>query len=170
MKKLFYLGTLIGLLLLSSCEKEETNEIDTNTSTTIDESLQKFGWDYNYTLASTTKELSRLMDNPKVNIVRNERDFRRFIQTEPVLRTVFSDAKLYKEVVSTMKFNRRGLKTYSFKSIKEAYPNRYRTIIVAMSKGFGLDLWLTTDYEDYECSAPATCTTDSFSICIGANC
>ena len=170
MKKLFYLGSLIGLLFLFSCEKEEVNTTDTNVSTTIDDSLQKSGWDYNYTLASTTEELSRLMDDPKANIVRNERDFRRFIQTEPMLKTVFSDAKLYKEVVSTMKFNRRGLKTYSFESIKKAYPNRFRTIVVTMSKGFGLDFWLTTDYEDYECSAPATCTTSTFSICIGANC
>ncbi len=161
---------LIGLVLFISCEKDESNDVQQSPATTLDAKNQQFGWDYNYRLATTTEELSKLMDNPKVNIVRNRDDFDRFIKTEPILKSVFADQRLYKDVVGSMRFNRRGLQTYSYRAIKRAYPNRFRIIMVTIGKGFGMDLWLTTDYEDKYCSATATCSPNAGDVCIGANC
>ena len=65
MKTISFFTILIGLLIFTSCEKEESNDIDTTPATALDATLKSYGWDYNYKLASTPEELARLMDNPK---------------------------------------------------------------------------------------------------------
>ena len=170
MKTISFFIILIGLLIFTSCEKEESNDIDNTPATALDATLKSYGWDYNYKLASTPEELALLMDNPKANIVRSVDDFKRFVKTEPILNSVFADERMFEVITKSMKFNRKGLQTYSYEALRKAYPNRFRTIIVTMSKGFGMDLWLTTDYDDMYCASAATCKPDTFSICIGNNC
>ncbi|GAA3510419.1 hypothetical protein GCM10022393_24720 [Aquimarina addita] len=170
MKKLLYVLPLVGILIFSSCDRDDSNQSEETIVKDAGFSIQDAGWDYNYPIATTTKELSLLMDDPKANIVRSEADFKRFVASEPLLKKVFSDVELYKKVVGSMKFNERGLKTYSYEAVRKAYPNEFRRIIAAIGFGFGFDETLGIDYDGKECSSPATCTSKQSAICIGDNC
>lgn len=134
-------------------------------------SAQDSEWKFNYKIAKTSKELSKIMDNPEANIVRSVDDFKRYVQSNTKLAKVFKKEGLFKAVASTMKFNKRGLKTFSYAPLKEAFPKRFRDILSEITSGFGFDMGtLGIDYEGYECSGPGTCSKSQGSICIGDNC
>ncbi|MEW7279482.1 hypothetical protein ABW636_12885 [Aquimarina sp. 2201CG1-2-11] len=168
MKTIVYFLLFIGVMSFLSCE-EEIKETEQTVSKSLEVTLEDFGWDYNYKLASTAEELSRLMNNPEINIVRSKSDFKRFIKTEPILKNVFSDEQLLKEIIKTMVFNKRGLQTYSYEAIKKRYPNRFKTIIEAISRGVGMDPWLTADGMDLCCDGEQ-CWVCPENICIPDNC
>ncbi|WP_299442511.1 hypothetical protein [uncultured Aquimarina sp.] len=132
---------------------------------------QKQEWVFNYKIANTAEELSKIMDNPEANIVRSVADFKQYVQSNPKLRKVFAKKGLLKAVASTMKFNKRGLKTFSYKSLKEVYPDRIKDILSEITPGFGFGSeTLGVDYDGYACVAKGTCETEYNSICIGDNC
>jgi len=134
-------------------------------------SAQKAKWIFNYKIANTSEELAKIMDDPKSNIIRSKKDFRLYVQTNAKLAKAFQKKGLLKTVASTMKFNERGLKTFSFAALAEAYPKRYKDLLSELTPGFGFEMeTLGVDYEGYACTGPATCETSQRSICIGNNC
>ncbi|WP_109300375.1 hypothetical protein [Aquimarina sp. AU474] len=173
MKNLFYVLPIAGLILFASCNKSESTE--NLEAPLVDQTLtkEKVTWNQNYPLATTDDELSEIMDNPHANIIRNVDDFKRYVRANPLLKRVFSDKKLLNDVVKTMEFNKRGLKTFSYESIKIKYPaqNEIDHILGEIYLGLAIEYGtLGVDYKNYKCIGEGTCTFRDARICIGANC
>ncbi len=128
-------------------------------------------WNFNYKIAKTGEELSKIMDNPQANIVRSVEDFKRYVKLNPTLSKAFAKKGLFKAVSKTMKFNKRGLQTFSYRALKEAYPQGFKDLLsqITMGFGFGMDT-LGIDYSGYACVGQGTCEKSLNSICIGDNC
>ena len=132
---------------------------------------QEQQWVFNYKIANTAYELSKIMDNPETNIVRSVMDFKKYVEANPKLKKVFAKKGLLEAFTSTMKFNKRGLRTFSFTSLKEAYPNKIKDILSEITPGFGFNMeTLGVDYEGYSCTAVGNCSKSQNNICIGENC
>ncbi len=133
---------------------------------------QNKAWVFNYKIAKNSEELLKIMDNPKTNIVRSVTDFKRYVKSNPKLRKVFAKKKgLLESMTKSMKFNKRGLQTFSYKSLKEAYPEKYKDILIDITPGFGFDMdTLGVDYDGMACVSTATCKDSLNSVCIGDNC
>ncbi|MHA7059646.1 hypothetical protein ACWGOQ_0020640 [Aquimarina sp. M1] len=132
---------------------------------------QNQAWSFNYKIADTAEELSKIMDNPEANIVRSAADFKKYVKSNAKLRKVFAKKGLLKAVTSTMKFNKRGLKTFSYEKLKEIYPDKIKDILSEITPGFGFGMeTLGVDYEGYSCTAVGNCTKSQNNICIGDNC
>ena len=129
------------------------------------------GWDFNFEPAKTGDEYLKLIADPDAKIIRSHEDFYKFVKADPKLRKVFN-SDLMRKFTARMKFARGGLQTFHYGDLKRKYPRNYKAILRRMAPGFGLspELMLTTDYDDMYCASTATCKTDTFSICIGANC
>jgi len=134
-------------------------------------SAQSSKWKFNFKAAKTTTELSKIMDNPKANIVRSVEDFKKYVKLTPSLSKVFAKKGLLKKVTSTMKFNKRGLRTFSYDAIAKVYPNNYKTILAEITLGLGFELEpLAADYNGYSCAGVGDCEKTTNHICIGDNC
>ncbi len=121
-------------------------------------------------LATTPEQFNEIMANPEANyIIRNHADLLQYIQSDELLNEVLT-GELRENFMYNTSFNQKGLMTFDYSAISDAYPDELPLILERLGAGFGFNFdELADDYKEYTCSKKGNCAYKQANICT-SNC
>ena len=103
-------------------------------------------WQMNFKPATNEEEFLALVNDPNANIIRSQKDFKKFIASDKELRKVFND-QVMETFLKKLRFDKesRGVITFSYEVLaKIAPPSQYEQMVVRIANGFGFDFQATS--------------------------